>query len=306
MRNETPPSSLLASVDAALELLADYRAALDDAGSLAAPLPSLLKQCDALCSEIQTEPVRMLHHFAFSGGTVISRCVAAAPNAVLLSEIDPLSKLQVNFKNRFAPTDLLLNLRRSVRPIPERTLVRMFQASLGSLHEDLSASGQILVLRDHPHSQFCSGEQAVARPTLREIVTEVLPARSVVTQRHPLDSFLSLDQMKWHHFKPFTLEEYAQRILAFLARHEGAPVVLYEEFVEDPEAALSRICDGLELSYNPIMLQNMSIFGLSGDSGRKGRVVTPRERRPVPPEIAAQRETSAAYLELCKRFGYTP
>lgn len=306
MQDETPTPSLLASVDAALDLLSDYRTEQGDAGSLAAPLPSLLEQCDTLCSEIRTEPVRLLHHFACSGGTVISRCVAAAANAVLLSEIDPLSKLQVNFKSRFAPTDLLLNLRRSVRPVPERTLIRMFQASLGILHEDLSAAGQTLVLRDHPHSQFCSGERAAARPTLREIVAEVLPVRSVVTQRHPLDSFLSLDQMKWYHFEPFTLEEYAQRSLAFLARHEGAQIVLYEEFVADPEAALARICEGLDLSYNPIMLQNMSIFELSGDSGRKGKVISRRERRPVPPEIEAQRGASPAYLELCNRFGYAP
>lgn len=310
MTTDASRAQLLEAIEDALTMLDAYRTDTREVGELAAPLPGLLRQCEELCAQIGPPPVRTLHHLASSGGTVISKCIAAMPNTILLSEIDPLSKIEVGRAEGFAPTDLLLHLRRNIRAIPEQTLVKVFQAGLVALHKDLTACGQPLVLRDHAHSQFGTDEDPFARPTLREIIAEVLPLRSVVTLRHPLDAFLSMNHsvetLRWRRFHPFTLEEYAGRVLNFLARHDDVPVVLYEDFVADPDAALRRICTHLELTYSPVAVEVTSAVHLSGDSGRTGHVIARRARRPIPDEIAAQRDSSPTYGALCARFGYTP
>ena len=38
-------------------------------------------------------PIRVVHHWACSGGTIISRSLAQLPNVVLLSEVHPLAHL---------------------------------------------------------------------------------------------------------------------------------------------------------------------------------------------------------------------
>jgi hypothetical protein len=306
MTDDASHDHLLGTIETALSLLRDYRADPGDTDDPAAPLPSLLRQCEELSAGITPPPIRTLHHLACSGGTMISKCVAALPNAILLSEIDPLSRMRVDHPDTFAPTDLLVALRRSLRPVPDRVLSTVFQASLAALHREMTELGQVLVLRDHAHSQFCTEQQADSRPTLHELVTGILPTRSVVTLRHPLDAFLSLGHRGWTHFDPFTLEDYALRVSAFLDRHAQVPVILYEDFTADPDSALREICAHLDLPYSPLITDLAPVFRLSGDSGRSGDVITPRTRRPISEDVAAQRDSSPTYAGLCARFGYAP
>ena len=84
---------LLAALDDALGLLGEYPASTDLVAGDDNPA-SLLDQCLDLCADRGAggpEPVRLLHHFACSGGSLISKCVATMPNVQLLSEVDPLS-----------------------------------------------------------------------------------------------------------------------------------------------------------------------------------------------------------------------
>lgn len=302
--------ALLHSLDQALDMLRDYSDALVEFSGPSEPLPSLLKQCENACEAIaEPQPLRMIHHFACTGGTVMSKALFALPNTVVLSEIDPLSeiKLSMSGKTPFAPTDLIFALRHSVRSVSEETIIATFLGGLVAAKAGLEKSGRRLILRDHAHSQFCREEVNFdRRPTLREMAAEQFELRSLVTVRHPLDSFLSLVSNKWVHFTPPTLEEYAKRYLAFLARYEDIPIVLYEDFTVNPNAVLRRICDHLALKYSPLATGLIGIVRLSGDSGRSETEIGPRLRREVPAEIDAQRSASSSYKALCARFGYAP
>ncbi|MEM9128166.1 MAG: sulfotransferase [Pseudomonadota bacterium] len=303
MSTEQSPRLLLDALEDTLSLLDNYGTDASEPKT-PPPLPSLLQQCEELCAQTSTPPLRTIHHLACSGGTVISKCIAAMPNAILLGEIDPLSRMRIEHPDKFAPTDLLIHLRRSPRTVPDTVLEKVFQAGLQALHNDLVSSGQTLVLRDHAHSQFCTDEDPVSRPTLHELCSKILPMRSVVTIRHPLDAFLSLHTGNWQHFAPFTLEEFALRTASFLGRHQEIPIVRYEDFAAEPEPALQTICDHLDLAYSPLATDLIALFQLSGDSGRSGAAIALRERRPVPEEIEEQRRDSPAYAALCARFGY--
>lgn len=296
--------ALLETLDEALTLLGGYAT---EPRHTADPLPSLLSQCEAFCAAVTaTEPVRTIHHMACTGGTVISKCIAALPNTLLLSEINPLGTLHIkDGVAEFSPTDLLLALRNSVRALDDEVLIRVFLSALTTLLAESTAKGLHLVLRDHAHSSFCTTAVAEARPTLLELLSQELPTRSVVTVRHPLDSFLALQAHNWPNVPRYTLEEYGLRYEAFLDRHNNIPVIRYEDFVAAPETTLEEICRHLALPILPNVIDLISVVILSGDSGRRSVIIEPRPRRPVPDDLRPSIDESKAYRRLCERFDYT-
>jgi hypothetical protein len=299
--------SLSHELKEALALLEDYRQ--EDVGTDSEPLPSILDECLALSSEFQPpEPIRSFHQLACSGGTMISKCIAALPNVVLLSEIDPLSRMEVakpGEKPRFAPSDVIHALNHATRKIEDSIRIAAFRASIDAVVTGLEKSGMRMVLRDHSHSQFFTDVDASARPTVLEILKQAFPTVSLISVRHPLDCFLGLSSNGWTHFKPFTLEEYSLRATQFLDFHDSCARLRYEDFVEDPQGQLERICDILALPFEPLAIDMIGAIRISGDSGRSSTTISARPRRAVPEEIEKQR-ASGAYVALCERLDYAP
>lgn len=271
-------------------------------------LAALLDSCEArLAAPLAPEPVRTLHHFACSGGTLIAKALSAMPNTVVLNEIDPLSQIHTQVpKQPFFPTDMIAALRYSPRPIGDDTLLEVFGAGLLALRDDMTRRGMRLVLRDHAHSLFCTDHAPADRPDLYTVVRRISPVRGVVTVRHPLDSFLSLKHNNWVHFSPGTLEDYSRRYLAFLDVHTGLPVVKYEDFVTRTDETAARLCEILELPFDPCFETVMPLARLSGDSGRSSAVISARPRRALPPELIEEAGRSPSYDRLCARLDYRP
>ena len=283
-------------------------AALPPAGPDAAL--SLLQECLAVCARGQgrgVEPVRTLHHFACTGGTLISKCVGAMPNVQLLSEVDPLTDGQYKpDQPRFAPTDMPTLLRQSTRGVNEALITTLFRSELEVVYGEAVRRGQRLVLRDHAHSHYCRGTQVAERLGLRDLVAAVWPVRSVLTVRHPLDSFASLVGNGWVHFRPATIDEYCRRHLAFLQASPGVAVIRYEDFATMPHDTMQRICSELALPYFDQFPLVFSAFRLSGDSGRESGTIALRSRRPEAMKGLAQALASPAYMQLTDALGYDP
>jgi hypothetical protein len=301
--------SLDKSVQSALDILREKNFLARTSDTLD-PLPSLLEQCQTILQENQKpSPFRTLHHFACTGGTLISKAVSALPNTVLLSEIDPLSSVNIQSRSEpvpFAPTDILSGLNYSERPIDQCTYIEVFCAGINALLGNLTRQGYTLVIRDHAHSQFCTDVTADDRPTLSEILQTQRPVLGQITVRHPLDSFISLIKNKWLHFNPATLDDYARRYLQFLDRLDGFPIVHYERFVLSPKEILSEIADNLALPKSDLSMDFMHIMRVSGDSGRKSEVIEPRPRFVIPREMGLFDCDLENYEILCHRLGYDP
>ncbi|GGA29204.1 sulfotransferase family protein [Neptunicoccus cionae] len=300
-------TALLGAIEEALDLLETRDRHQNRQALVVEPLPSLLEQCERMRDQIAARPkapVRLVHHFACTGGTLFSKCLAAVPNTRLLSEIDPLSPITTH---QFAPTDLIRHLTHDLRGADPELLIDIFLSGTVALYDWCESRGQRLILRDHSHSHFCTGAgQIPQRPTLREIVTRRLPALSVLTVRHPMESYLALAEKKWFHFAPTTLEEYARRYLVFLDCYSDAPSYRYEDMVEDPHELFKQICDSLDLPFSENIFDIFPVISLTGDSGRQGGLIAPRARRDVPANVAAQAEASSSYARLCSRMGYNP
>ncbi|WP_156943948.1 sulfotransferase [Roseivivax isoporae] len=313
--SNSPKDLLLDAIESALALLDDraearfsrFPIAQDET---AEPLPNLLERCEALCDSAAAradEPVRMLHHFACTGGTLIARCLAALPNCIVMNEIDPLSKLHLQSERKpFLPTDLIADIRYWRNPLDDEAVAEVFRAALTEIHSQVNLVGGRLILRDHAHSHYCTRSDATSRSTTLRIVEDASTVISLLTTRHPLDSFIGLQVNDWRHFDPFTLQEYSLRYMEFLDDHSGVPRISYENFVADPEVELQRMCSVLQLPFTPDALKNFSAVVLSGDSGRRGDVILERPRRPVSEELVSSANHSENYHALCARLGYDP
>lgn len=284
---------------------------LEDINEWQDVLQEVLDACSV--SAPAAQPLRCIHHFACTGGTLITKAIAAMPNTVVMSEIDPLSTLHLrNPQQPFIPTDLIAGLRYSPREIGEDTLIAGFSASLRALKYGLTRQGFYLVLRDHAHSQFCTAQDRFSRPTLHALLNAVAAehepnscaVHGVVTARHPLESYMSLQHNGWMHFSPATLEEYSRRYLDFLDRHRDLPLIRYETFVRDPDATTKEICHRLALPFDPHFETLMPLTRLSGDSGRTSRGISSRPRRAVGPDLQQQADQSQSYQKLCEWLEY--
>ncbi|MCF6430586.1 sulfotransferase [Leisingera sp. MMG026] len=267
-------------------------------------LQNLLAEAETLAGRPQRTVLRTVHHFACTGGTLISKCIAAMPCTRLLSEVDPLSGL--THKNSFLPADLIGLAKLGSSPPGQDTLLRIFRAGLAALAEDTRAEGRDLILRDHAHSHFCCGSKIPERPSLLQMLEGNYRLLSLVSVRHPLDSYLSLLRRKWVHWQPAGLEEYARRYLAFLDLYAGAELLRYEDFLAEPEMCMQQICSILDLAFNPGFQEDFSAVQLSGDSGRGDGVIAPRPRRPVPEDVKQEVRVSSSYAALCARLDYDP
>ena len=189
--------------------------------------------------------LRSIHHLACTGGTVISQCLAAMPQVVLISEVNPLNR----FGSRFEPTNPLLQLERSYRQFSIEEIKADFLWQIGHAHEICIQDDVDLILRDHSHTDFYMGSSPADVCPIVDYLDDDYALRSVVTVRHPLDSYLGLLAQKWENqFSPSTLEEYSCRYLAFLDRYADLPLRRYEDFCKEPEAFMEELCGLLEIS----------------------------------------------------------
>lgn len=300
--------NLIELLDEALILLRESSYISETLDKTTTPPASLLDQCISLCASqavVKQESIRTVHHFACTGGTLISKCLAAMPNTNLISEVDPLNiPVKAPPNPQFVPTDMVRLLQQSTRGAQQSVIIELFVSNLEIVYLDATQKGQRLILRDHAHSHFCRGERVADRPSLRDIVAARFPVASVVTVRHPVDSYLSLKANGWMHFSPPTFDEYCGRYLSFLAAYQDVQTIRYEDFVSDPQGTMQSICEILGLIYEAQFIDLFQVFKLTGDSGRGSSIIEAMPRRAMEAEFAEEISNSANFMKLQRLLGY--
>ena len=248
-------------------------------------------------------PIRTIHHLASSGGTIISRCLAAMPSVVLLSEVHPL-EVRPNVFNPYDPLQEFLG-RYGGLAMSEADVAAVFSERIRLIAERCEQEDRTLVLRDHSHADFFMG--APYGPRLLASLRDVRPVKSVVTVRDPLDMFLS---MRASGFIPAEtdFETVCGHYLAFLDTYAKVTCFRYEDFARDPDAWLAEFCGHLAIPYDDAYRDRFASVRLTGDSGR-GRSLSgigEVPRRPIPSDDLPGVFSSPTYRVLCERLDYRP
>jgi len=265
---------------------------------------SLLEVANAFADE----PIRTVHHLSCTGGTMIAKCIAAMPNVTLLNEIDfhsPIMSPSPSGPVLFTPTDVVSLIKQAEMREADDLISDIFLSDISLIRKHEWLHGRHLVLRDHTHSQFLTGDKIADRATMKEQLSAEFPTLSIVTVRNPIDSWLSMLANRWHEqFSPPVFDEYCRRYNSFLDHYDEEQIVRYEDFVSDPPGVVKKICQTLNLGYFDQFEEVFQTYNFSGDSGRKTGGIRPRPRRENP-EFDIQAAVSAPeYRILADRLGY--
>ncbi|MFM7264252.1 MAG: hypothetical protein ACKOZW_01380 [Cyanobium sp.] len=252
--------------------------------------------------------LRLLHHWACSGGTLFAKVAASLPQVLLLNEVHPYAHLRhlEPQPRAYLPSDLCHQLAQSHNGRDPVLVLATFCGGLEALLRRAEAQGQRVVVRSHDHIDFFTGVLPGLRFTLVEAMAGRCRPLRLLTVRHPLDCWLSLRLTDWVHQTAFaSAEEFFRRCLAMLEAAEGVPHLRYEGFVTEPMRGLAQLTTTLELPFDPTALERFGRVVLSGDSGRSSAVIEARPRRLVDADLHRELGASSRYAELCDRLAYS-
>ncbi|GFD91231.1 hypothetical protein KUL152_34570 [Tenacibaculum sp. KUL152] len=267
---------------------------------------SLLSQCSSILQEVERKPkLRIIHHLACSGGTLISKCVAAQPNTFLLSELHPTTRLHMGGgKPKFLPSDVTTQARYANVPNVDELAWCIFQSSIEITSKHVANLGGYLVVRDHTHSDFCVGEKPESTSSIVRHLNSQFEILSVATIRNPIDSYLSLVANNWEHFEPKGFDEYCKRVECFISGFQRSEIIKYEDIVAKPLKYIRKLVNKLEIPYSDSFIDTFSAFNVTGDSGRSGEVISPRQRRELSESFLREIQSSKSFKKISEKFGY--
>jgi len=260
------------------------------------------KMREELSKIYDKQVIRSIHHFACTGGTLISKCIATMPDVALISEINPMNRRE----SRFTPTNPLLQLERGHRAFSTEEIIEIFKKQIEQAIDICAKDDVDLVLRDHSHTDFCMGKKETSQCAILDHLSKDHELLSIVTVRHPLDSYLSMRERGWHnHFQPNGIHEYCRRYLKFIKKYSSIKIVKYEDFCDEPQRTMEIISRILKISYDTNFINTYGQVQLSGDSGRVNlERIERRERRVIPEEVRLEIENSEFYGQLLERLNY--
>ena len=252
--------------------------------------------------------IRTIHHFACSGGTVISKCIQAMHRTVVISEIHP-HHVRYNF-NPFDPVQLLIsqtNLRDNKKLKEDIFRVRVQECA--SIAQQTNVN---LVLRDHTYSDYFrtkNRDEIVNKSTLIDVISLDFEVQSLVTIRNPLEAYLSLKNNNGDQ-SISNFSDYCDRQFMMIEHYKirKIPIMRYEDFCLDPTEFLKCVCKIFDLEFNPDFQKNFHRIKMTGDSGR-GRSESLKTIKKLPPkyipsELLLEASVSNAFQKIASEFRY--
>ncbi|REL30198.1 hypothetical protein [Thalassotalea euphylliae] len=267
---------------------------------------SLLSRCNSICEQHERKKpvIRVVHHLACSGGTLISKCISAMPNVYLLSEVHPYTDLAIGKdKPKYAPSDIASLTKYAGIPNQKQLAGILFKNAIDQVYKHVQGQGGTLVLREHTHADFNTHESIPEKGSVLSLLEEDYEVRSILTFRDPIDSYSSLVKNGWVNFEPSNFDEYCRRLLLLLEQFKPNQIFKYEDFLKAPQQQMRLMTSALELPFSELFEDVFGMFKVTGDSGRTSDVINGRTRI-APVEILQESECSEHYLAL-KNSSYT-
>lgn len=258
--------------------------------------------------------VRLIHHMARSGGTLIGRCLGSMDRVCLLSEIHPAGATSIEpARYRISPFAQAMRWHglfgeADVKRLKQRPPT--FQQLMFMIEQRATAKGLKLVVRDWSHLDwvglpFC--KPGFGSP-LAQTFEGAYDVKRVCTVRHPIDQWLSLMKLPLVARSGLTIEAYLEGTLGFAKLCAEVGFVRYEDFTREPDAHLGTICASLDLDFDPGYAERWSSYDkITGDKGfsRGGaEAIRALERRPADEGLVDEFRAHEAYAEIKSLLGY--
>ena len=251
--------------------------------------------------------IRIIHHLARSGGTLISRCLGAMRGVVLLSEMHPAGSQFYNPLQQAAEWYNLLDdadQERINQQPPD------FAGAIALITERCKDRGKTLLLRDWSHLDytgvpFC---KPGFKPRLDLELTDRFKLVCTSSVRHPLDQWLSLEK-QMPALGRIHLETYMHGVRRFAEQAVNTGFIRYEDFTQDPEQGVRLLCKRLEIEYDPDFINHWADNErVTGDvaGNRAGGLIKNLSRQQVPDGLQQRLAACEDYQQVLSLLGYDP
>ncbi len=253
--------------------------------------------------------IRIVHHMARSGGTLISRCLGCMNHVTLLSEIHPVGSLK--YGPQFNPVMQAHRwfglLTAGDIAATQRSPPMDFADVIELVARRCAERNRVLVIRDWTHIDF-TGVPFCA-PTYRLATADALRERFDVIQtatvRHPINQWLSfdLDVGKGR----LSLEDFLHGYRLFAEQCIRIGFVRFEDFIKYPEDNMRELCSQLRMVYDPMFLEHWreykAITGATGRAMTLREIAPPPEKR-VPADLLNRFSGNHEYWQSLELLGY--
>ncbi len=250
--------------------------------------------------------IRILHHMARTGGTVICKCLASMGTVILLSEINPRGTKYFDPLNQ-AATWFRLFSEDDFKRISANSMG--FTEAIDLIRRRAAERGKEIVIRDWTHLDFTAVPflpQRSYRLTTANVLRAAFDVVHMATVRHPIDQWLSLRQLEIMHGK-IQMEQFLRDYLRFAETSREIGFVRYEDFTRDPDGVLRVLCARLDLPFDPQYRQRWKAYrNITGDvaSDAPARDIATGARRPMEPGLLERFEANADYRTALELLGY--
>lgn len=250
-------------------------------------------------------PIRILSNLARAGGTLVSKCLGAMENTVLLSEIHPLGT------RFFNPLEQARSWYGMFKP-EEIQGTHDFVTAIQLVEERCRQSGRNLVIRDWAHLDFI-GVPVLKEPQfhlqLNETLSPVFRIVPYALVRHPIDQWVSTARLK--------IMEGVLDLDAFLAGYRRfaeacitTGFMRYEDFTRAPVLQMEILCRHLELEFDAGFIERWAEYThVTGDTSKMSRGsqsdrIKPLRRRMVEKSLLDRFGKNSDYLRAIALLGY--
>ncbi len=256
-------------------------------------------------SDAKAPTIRVIHHMARSGGTIICRCLASMTNIVLLSEIHPAG---VKFFNPMIQAHKWYGLLTPDDIELAQSGTLDFNASIRLIWTRCLEQNKILLIRDWSHLDY-TGVPYVKPDFSSSLVSTLQTDFNLIrfsTVRHPLDQWLSLSK-KTVFSQNLGPEKFLHGASRFADEARQTGFIRYEDFTRNCDENLKTLCHALQFRFDPGYSEKWQQYtNITGDvnPGRSGDVIRPLVRQNHHPAVAEKFSRLPHYQHTINTLGY--
>ena len=218
--------------------------------------------------------IRLIHNLPRSGGTIISKCLGAQKDVVLLSEIHPKgTEIWEKMKKPLLIGDPIFQAQKWNNLFDQKDYEKIDSTNLNFLekieliHEKTEEKNKKLILRDWAFIDFFG--IPYAEPTLKNSILDELNKKFNILNfyilRHPLELYISCFN-SFSFFKDnYKFDFFIKGYEKYLQFAKKSKIFKFEDFIENTDVTLTNMCKILDINFDNDYLSKLKYINISGD-----------------------------------------
>lgn len=222
--------------------------------------------------------IRLIHNLPRSGGTIVSKCLGAQKDVILLSEIHPegilIGKKMGVRSSIFDPifqSQVWHNLFKKDEYEKISNSDIKFEEKIDLILDKTELINKKLIIRDWAFVDFFG--KPFIEPSYKNSLFEVLNKKykilNLYIMRHPLKLYAScynnLSFFRRDYNPDFFVKGYKNYFLNTLKKN----IFIFENFILEPDKNLKSMCSNLKIDYDKNYLNKLKNVNLTGDPNAK-------------------------------------